>query len=213
MPLSRTLRRPLPRKGIKTHMAKDVGFKGGDELFYAIPGYSLENGIDKLHDDHSVRKMLNFAKKGKSMEIYIKHLEQGVSATPIFGQDVEDNHVEETKKAKESKLTTKKRDKRTWTAEEEKLLIDILYDMNDSSWKVDTGHKSGYLTFIEKEMAKVLPRADLKADPHIKSKVKILKKQLSYILEIQQNGSGFGWDDENKMVTRDRDIYMGWAKD
>uniref|UniRef100_A0A0D3HCD1 Uncharacterized protein n=1 Tax=Oryza barthii TaxID=65489 RepID=A0A0D3HCD1_9ORYZ len=247
-------------------MAKDVGFKGGDELFYAIPGYSLENGIDKLHDDHSVRKMLNFAKKGKSMEIYIKHLEQGVSATPIFGQDVEDNHVEETwlalqpieilefgelrdtrnmkleemvamflhilghdeknraihfdfqrspettKKAKESKLTTKKRDKRTWTAEEEKLLIDILYDMNDSSWKVDTGHKSGYLTFIEKEMAKVLPRADLKADPHIKSKVKILKKQLSYILEIQQNGSGFGWDDENKMVTGDRDIYMGWAK-
>ncbi|EEC82077.1 hypothetical protein OsI_26073 [Oryza sativa Indica Group] len=77
-------------------MAKDVGFKGGDELFYAIPGYSLENGIDKLHDDHSLRKMLNFAKKGKSMEIYIKHLEQGVSATPIFGQDVEDNHVEET---------------------------------------------------------------------------------------------------------------------
>lgn len=76
-------------------MAKDVGFKGGDELFYAIPGYSLENGIDKLHDDHSLRKMLNFAKKGKSMEIYIKHLEQGVSATPIFGQDVEDNHVEE----------------------------------------------------------------------------------------------------------------------
>lgn len=73
--------------------------------------------------------------------------------------------------------------------------------MNDSSWKVDTGHKSGYLTYIEKEMAKVLPHADLKADPHIKSKVKILKKQLSYVLEIMQNGSGFGWDDEKKMVT------------
>uniref|UniRef100_A0A0E0E0N8 Myb/SANT-like domain-containing protein n=1 Tax=Oryza meridionalis TaxID=40149 RepID=A0A0E0E0N8_9ORYZ len=116
-----------------------------------------------------------------------------------------------TKKAKYSKLTTKKRDKRTWTAEEEKLLIDILYGMNDFSWKVDAGHKFGYLTFIEKEMAKVLPRAELKADPHIKSKVKILKKQLSYIMKIQQNGSGFGWDDENKMVTRDRDIYMGWA--
>ncbi|KAM0917125.1 hypothetical protein ACQ4PT_009750 [Festuca glaucescens] len=71
--------------------------------------------------------------------------------------------------------------------------------MNDSSWKVDTGHKSGYLTYIEKEMAKVLPHADLRADPHIKSKVKILKKQLSYVLEIMQNGSGFGWDDEMKM--------------
>nr|TKV94160.1 hypothetical protein SEVIR_9G274400v2 [Setaria viridis] len=48
-------------------------------------------------------------------------------------------------------------------------------------------------------MAKVLPNAQLKVDPHIKSKVKILKKLLSYILEIQQNGSGFGWDNENKM--------------
>jgi phosphoribosylanthranilate isomerase len=61
-------------------------------------------------------------------------------------------------------------------------------------------------------MAKVLPHADLKADPHIKSKVKILKKQLSYVLEIMQNGSGFGWDDEMKMVVGDRDTYMGWAK-
>ncbi|RLM85934.1 uncharacterized protein C2845_PM04G07830 [Panicum miliaceum] len=115
-------------------------------------------------------------------------------------------------KGKEIKLTAKKRDKRTWTAEEEKLLIDILYDMNDSAWKVDTGHKSGYLTFIEKEMAKVLPNAKLKADPHIKSKVKILKKHLSYILEIQQTGSGFGWDDESKMVVGDRETYMGWTK-
>lgn len=115
-------------------------------------------------------------------------------------------------KSKKSNMTTKKRDKRTWTTEEEKLLIDILYEMNDSSWKVDTGHKSVYLTYIEKEMAKVLPHADLRADPHIKSKVKILKKQLSYVLEIMQNGSGFGWDDEKKMVTGDRDTYMGWAK-
>lgn len=61
------------------------------------------------------------------------------------------------------------------------MLIDVLYDMNDSAWKVDTGHKYGYLTFIEKEMAKLLPNADLKADPLIKSKVKILKRLLSYI--------------------------------
>ncbi|KQJ93471.2 hypothetical protein BRADI_3g04758v3, partial [Brachypodium distachyon] len=59
----------------------------------------------------------------------------------------------------------------------------------------DTGHKSGYLTYVEKKMAIKLPHAD----PHIKSKVKILKKQLSYILEIMQNDSGFGWDDEKKM--------------
>uniref|UniRef100_A0A0E0GX48 PB1-like domain-containing protein n=1 Tax=Oryza nivara TaxID=4536 RepID=A0A0E0GX48_ORYNI len=78
-------------------MAKDVGFNAGDELFYAIPGYNLENGIDKLHDDHSVHKMLNYTKKSKSAELYIKHLEQGVSATPRFGQDVADNHGEESR--------------------------------------------------------------------------------------------------------------------
>ncbi|CAN6233953.1 unnamed protein product [Urochloa humidicola] len=60
-------------------------------------------------------------------------------------------------------------------------------------------------------MAKVLPNAG-QDDPHIKSKVKILKKLLSYILEIQQNGSGFGWDDESKMVVGDTETYMGWAK-
>jgi phosphoribosylanthranilate isomerase len=42
--------------------------------------------------------------------------------------------------------------------------------------------------------------------------VKILKKHLSYILEIQQTGSGFGWDDESKMVVGDRETYIGWAK-
>ncbi|XP_056697241.1 uncharacterized protein [Spinacia oleracea] len=84
--------------------------------------------------------------------------------------------------------------------------------MNTSGWKVDTGHKSGYLSFIDKEIAKKLPNSAIKADPHIKSKVKVMKKHLMYILEIQQNGSGFGWDDEHKMVTGSRDIFMGWAK-
>ncbi|KAL2930906.1 Uncharacterized protein RDABS01_036316, partial [Bienertia sinuspersici] len=102
-------------------------------------------------------------------------------------------------KKNEGIITTKKRDRRIWSVEEETLLIDLLYEMNGTGWKVDTGHKSGYLTYIEKEMAKKLPNCNLKADPHIKSKVKVMKKQLTYILEIQQNGSGSGWDDEQKM--------------
>jgi len=84
--------------------------------------------------------------------------------------------------------------------------------MNDSGWKVDTGHKSGYLQFIEKELAKRLPNACIKADPHVASKVKTLKKLLSYILDIQQSGSGFGWDDERKIVVGDKEQFMGWAK-
>ncbi|WVZ89190.1 hypothetical protein U9M48_035623, partial [Paspalum notatum var. saurae] len=83
---------------------------------------------------------------------------------------------------------SKRRDKMIWTAEEEKVLTDVFYEMNDSGWKIDTGHKSGYLTFIEKELAKRLPNAHIKADPRIQSKVKTLKKLLSYVLDVQQNG-------------------------
>ena len=79
--------------------------------------------------------------------------------------------------------------------------------MNDSGWKVDTGHKFGYPQFIEKELAARVPNANIKADPHVASKVKTLKKLLSYILDIQQSGSGFGWDDERKMVVGDRAIH------
>ncbi|KAL6624579.1 hypothetical protein ACP70R_031900 [Stipagrostis hirtigluma subsp. patula] len=110
------------------------------------------------------------------------------------------------------RLKQKRRDKRHWTAEEEKILVDILYEMNDSGWKVDTGHKSGYHLYIEKELAKKLPNAQIKADPHIQSKVKTLKKQLSWILDIQQYGSGFGWDDDRKMVVGDKEAFMEWAK-
>ncbi|WVZ99030.1 hypothetical protein U9M48_044387, partial [Paspalum notatum var. saurae] len=99
-----------------------------------------------------------------------------------------------------------KRDKKIWTAEEEMALIDILYEMNDSGWKADTGHKYGYLTYTEKELARKLPYAKIKADPHIQSKVKTMKKLLSY------NGSGFGWDDEIKMVIGDKKLFQNWAK-
>ena len=84
--------------------------------------------------------------------------------------------------------------------------------MNHTDWKVDMGHRSGYLTFIEKEMAKKLPNCELKVDPHIRSKIKVMKKQMEFILEIQRNASGFSWNDELKMVTGDRDIFLGWAK-
>ncbi|KAF8691536.1 hypothetical protein HU200_040684 [Digitaria exilis] len=72
--------------------------------------------------------------------------------------------------------------------------------MNGSGWKADTGHKCGYMTYIEKELAKRFPNSNIKADPHIQSEVKKLKKI-----------SGFGWDDERKMVVGDLEIFSGWA--
>ncbi|CAN6235795.1 unnamed protein product [Urochloa humidicola] len=194
-------------------LAKSVGFKDGDNLYYAIPGHSLgEGGIDHLKDDASVYEMMKYANQAKFLEVYIQHNEHDVSGYPAVGDAAEQDNTVETNKSSKPIRLRKKRDKRLWTAEEENVLTDVLYEMNDSGWKVDTGHKSGYLTFIEKELAKRLPNANIKADPHIQSKVKTLKKLLSYILDIQQSGSGFGWDEERKMVVGDKEQFMGWAK-
>ncbi|CAN6287908.1 unnamed protein product [Urochloa humidicola] len=189
-------------------LAKSVGFKDGDNLYYAIPGRSLEEGgIDHLKDDTSVSEMMKYANQAKFLEVYIQHNEHDVSGYPTAGDAAQQDNIAETNKRSKPLGLRKKRDKRHWTAEEEKVLTDVLYEMNDSGWKVDTGHKSGYLSFIEKELATRLPNACIKADPHIQSKVKTLKKLLSYVLDIQQSGSGFGWDEERKMVVGDRTIY------
>lgn len=77
---------------------------------------------------------------------------------------------------------------------------------------MDNGHKSGYMIYIEKELVKRLPNAHIKADPHVQSRVKTMKKLLTHVLDVQQNGSGFGWDDERKMVIGDTILFMWWAK-
>ena len=63
-------------------------------------------------------------------------------------------------------------------------------------------------------MLEKFPYCGLKGKPHIESKIKILKRQLGYILEIQKqaSGSGFGWDDELKMITGEKEMFMGWAQ-
>ncbi|KAJ1287655.1 hypothetical protein BS78_02G027700 [Paspalum vaginatum] len=192
-------------------LAKSVGFKDGDTLFYGIPGRSLEATIDQLIDDASVSEMMKYADQTNFLEIYIQHNEHYGSNSPTDADPSQPDTINELNKVSSSRKLNK-RDKKIWTAEEEMALIDILYEMNDSGWKAGTGHKCGYLTYIEKELAKKLPNAKIKADPHIQSKVKTMEKLLSYVLDIQQNGSGFGWDDERKMVIGDKKLFLDWAK-
>ena len=48
---------------------------------------------------------------------------------------------------------------------------------DDPKWKVDNGTcKSGYLSQLEKMLEKELFESKLKADPHIESRVRLLKR-------------------------------------
>ncbi|KAL9254693.1 hypothetical protein AKJ16_DCAP19507 [Drosera capensis] len=103
------------------------------------------------------------------------------------------------------------KNKRMWTNEEEAALVDALYEMAPT-WRVENGFKVGCYAQFEKLLDEKLPGYGLKADPHIKSKVKMLKRQLGYIMEIKRGCIGFGWDEERRMVTGDKETYMRWAK-
>ncbi|XLU75151.1 hypothetical protein S245_034204, partial [Arachis hypogaea] len=49
------------------------------------------------------------------------------------------------------------------------------------------------------------------ANPHIESRVKLLKRQYFAIVEMMGTaGSGFGWNDKDKMIVVERQIFNEW---
>src|SRR4051812_32869004 len=77
-------------------LAKTVGWKDGDDLYYKVPGKTLENGIDLVHNDDSVRKMLRFAKENNLAELYIKHNgHEGLPENPRNGPNSDGKLLEE----------------------------------------------------------------------------------------------------------------------
>ena len=56
---------------------------------------------------------------------------------------------------------------------------------NTSTWKADNGtFKPGFLNHVEKWMAKRISNFEVKAQPHIKCRVKLLKKRYNAIAEM-----------------------------
>ena len=58
-------------------------------------------------------------------------------------------------------------------------------------------------------LKKELLESHIKADPHIESKVRLLKRQYSSICEMITTRSGFGWSDEENCVTASKDVFDG----
>ncbi|KAH7692046.1 Myb/SANT-like domain-containing protein, partial [Dioscorea alata] len=108
-----------------------------------------------------------------------------------------------------------KRSTHQWNAHEDGILIQCCLDLKDKGgWNGDNGtFRPGYLVHLEKAMAEKIPNCQIKGTPHIQSRLKTLKSQYREISKMLGNAaSGFGWDDMNKCVTCDIEVWNGWVK-
>ncbi|KAK3194373.1 hypothetical protein Dsin_025683 [Dipteronia sinensis] len=62
-------------------------------------------------------------------------------------------------------------------------------------------------------MSDKIPGCGLRAQPHIDSRIKLLKKQYHAIFEmLGPSASGFGWNDELKCVVVEKNVFDEWVK-
>ncbi|RYQ96414.1 hypothetical protein Ahy_B08g092169 [Arachis hypogaea] len=60
---------------------------------------------------------------------------------------------------------------------EDAKLVEFLIEFKTTSWRCDNGtFKSGYGKYFKKMLHKNIPRFDLKANSHIESRMKLLKR-------------------------------------
>lgn len=105
------------------------------------------------------------------------------------------------------------KNKRFWKKAEEEALIDCLLDLSaDRQWKGDGGFKNGYLNRLEEKLNTKFPGCDLKAMPHIESKLKWFKDKYAVVSEMVNKTSGFQWNDQTKMIQCEKQAYDDFCK-
>ncbi|KAK1376597.1 hypothetical protein POM88_032790 [Heracleum sosnowskyi] len=104
--------------------------------------------------------------------------------------------------------------KRKWTDNEDEVLVATLMQLCDTGWKrSNNSFRSGYTSVLEKELSSKLPGHELKANPHIESRLKILKKHCDAITDMRVAGVSF-WNNENRSIRCEDDrIWEDWVKD
>ncbi|KAI8561258.1 hypothetical protein RHMOL_Rhmol04G0324700 [Rhododendron molle] len=117
-----------------------------------------------------------------------------------------DNEVEEVEPPTKGK-------RRNWSSKEENALIKcVVNELVGEKWRAENGFRGGFFNHVEKELEKFLPGTTLKANPHIDSKVKYWKVTWAKIVDIIAL-SGFGWDDVNKRIVVEKDVWENYEKD
>lgn len=103
--------------------------------------------------------------------------------------------------------------KRKWNKKEDEVLVAALLELCDAGWKRDNNiFRSGYTSVLEKELKSKLPGRNLKASPHIESRLKTLKKHCDAITDMR-GARGIHWNkEEHTVICEDDDIWEDWVK-
>nr|KAJ0224463.1 hypothetical protein LSAT_V11C100049910 [Lactuca sativa] len=108
------------------------------------------------------------------------------------------------------------RNKHTWITEEDAKLIEVFLELNVSGkyGGADNGFKHGYLKAVQQLLDIRLPNSGLKAEPHIKSRMKTWKNHFNIMRDMAYgtNTSGFGWDTDKCYVTADAEVWDEYIK-
>ncbi|XVF72674.1 hypothetical protein PTKIN_Ptkin12aG0139000 [Pterospermum kingtungense] len=117
-------------------------------------------------------------------------------------------------KKKQGNLRVIRGTQHTWTPNKDVVLIRCLQTLSeDLKWKGDNGtFRAGYLVQLEKMIELELPNACIKAEPHIDSRIRLLRRHYHAIVEMITIGNGFGWNDSEKCVTALKDVFDDWVR-
>ncbi|KAL1554873.1 hypothetical protein AAHA92_15381 [Salvia divinorum] len=97
------------------------------------------------------------------------------------------------------------RSRRSWSGREEVFLLVTLKDLVARGWKSDNGFRGGYQLKIEESMRQEFPATDLKANPHIMSKIHTWKKNYGSLSQIlSSSGVGFNINGDYKIDVDDQ---------
>ncbi|KAL1548833.1 hypothetical protein AAHA92_17017 [Salvia divinorum] len=92
------------------------------------------------------------------------------------------------------------RTRRSWSDAEEIFLLGCLKELVALGWKSDNGFRGGYQQKLEDSLRREFPRTDLKANPHIGSKIHTWKKIYGALsLVLGRSGVGFNLNGDYKI--------------